>query len=85
MSFRPLFVFVHLLLFSITVVGVKIILAEAFEIRDDGHLMDLLKAKFTDFANFHTQLYLCAVEFDFIEYSVGQFAKDFDNFLSRKV
>lgn len=28
--------------------------------------MDLLRAKFTSFANFHTRLYTCAKEFDFI-------------------
>ncbi|OZC06066.1 hypothetical protein X798_06951, partial [Onchocerca flexuosa] len=31
-----------------------------------AHIMDLLRAKFTTFANFHTRLYTCAREFDFI-------------------
>ena len=35
---------------------------------DDSHIFDIFKAKFTDYKNFHTQLYTCAKEFDFLEY-----------------
>lgn len=69
-TFRPAYIALHLTLFTAGVVGIKWLLASALDIRDDSHVMDLLRAKFSDFANFHTQLYLCAVEFGFIEYSV---------------
>ncbi len=34
------------------------------------HISDLLRSKLTSFANFHTMLYTCAVEFDFMEREV---------------
>lgn len=33
--------------------------------------MNILKSKFTDYKDFHTMLYTCAAEFDFIETEVG--------------
>ncbi|KAI3380506.1 hypothetical protein SNEBB_011104 [Seison nebaliae] len=33
---------------------------------DDRHIWDILLAKFTNFQTFHTKLYLCAKEFDFL-------------------
>ncbi len=31
-----------------------------------AHIFDILRAKFTDFKSFHTLLYSCAKEFDFL-------------------
>jgi len=31
-----------------------------------AHIGDILRSKFGDFQNFHTQLYTCAKEFDFL-------------------
>ncbi|VDO99213.1 unnamed protein product, partial [Soboliphyme baturini] len=33
-----------------------------------AHIFDILKSKFTNFSTFHTRLYTCAAEFDFLEY-----------------
>ena len=44
----------------------KIGISRAFNVQDDAHIFEILKSKFTDFRNFHTLLYTCAVEFDFL-------------------
>ena len=44
----------------------KIGIAKAFNVSDDAHIFEILKSKFTDFSTFDTQLYTCAVEFDFL-------------------
>ncbi|VDO52096.1 unnamed protein product [Onchocerca flexuosa] len=46
--------------------GIKLTISHLMHVEDDAHIMDLLRAKFTTFANFHTRLYTCAREFDFI-------------------
>lgn len=48
-------------------VGLKILAARLLQVADDAHIGDLLKTKFLNFANFHTMLYTCAPEFDFME------------------
>lgn len=48
-------------------VGLKILIGKMLKIADDAHIGDILRTKFTDFKNFHTQLYTCAAEFDFME------------------
>ena len=35
-----------------------------------AHIGDIFASKFTDFKNFHTMLYTCAAEFDFMEREV---------------
>ncbi|XP_046459032.1 probable C-mannosyltransferase DPY19L1 [Daphnia pulex] len=37
--------------------------------KDDAHILNLLRSKFTSFRDFHTMLYTCAAEFDFISLS----------------
>jgi len=44
----------------------KMSISKAFNVQDDAHIFEILKSKFTDFRNFHTLLYTCAVEFDFL-------------------
>ena len=39
----------------------KFSIAKAFNVQDDAHVFELLKSKFTNFKNFHTLLYTCAV------------------------
>lgn len=53
------------LFFSLTFLT-KVLITRLFMIQDDAHVFDLLKSKFTDFRSFHTLLYTCAVEFDFL-------------------
>ncbi|CAG5129452.1 unnamed protein product, partial [Candidula unifasciata] len=55
------FVFVTLTLISKFAVG------KLLHLEDDAHIGEIFLSKFTDFKNFHTMLYTCAKEFDFIE------------------
>uniref|UniRef100_H2ZHL2 C-mannosyltransferase DPY19L1 n=1 Tax=Ciona savignyi TaxID=51511 RepID=H2ZHL2_CIOSA len=45
----------------------KKLIATALMTADDAHIWEILKSKFSDFNNFHTMLYTCAKEFDFLE------------------
>lgn len=36
-----------------------------------AHISGLIKSKFTNYKDFHTLMYTCAAEFDFIELEVG--------------
>ncbi|EJD76141.1 dumpy-19 [Loa loa] len=63
---RLLYIVVNSTLYIAGTVGIKLIISHLMHVEDDAHIMDLLRAKFTSFANFHTRLYTCAKEFDFI-------------------
>ena len=54
------------LTFIILTYLLKMSISKAFNVQDDAHIFEILKSKFTDFRNFHTLLYTCAVEFDFL-------------------
>lgn len=66
---------VHSILFIGITIGAKAALARLLEIHDDDHVFDILRSKFTAFANFHTRLYTCAPEFDFVGMEVRVVAK----------
>ncbi|KAK6016302.1 hypothetical protein OSTOST_18216, partial [Ostertagia ostertagi] len=38
-----------------------------------AHIFDILKSKFTDYSTFHTRLYTCSKEFDFISWRLFWF------------
>ncbi|VDM93323.1 unnamed protein product, partial [Onchocerca ochengi] len=63
---RPLYMIINSILFITGTGGIKLTISHLMHVEDDAHIMDLLRAKFTTFANFHTRLYTCAKEFDFI-------------------
>lgn len=45
----------------------KFILSTVLGASDDAHISALIKSKFTSYKDFHTMMYTCAAEFDFIE------------------
>ncbi|XP_074658691.1 protein C-mannosyl-transferase DPY19L1-like [Tubulanus polymorphus] len=47
-------------------VGVKFLISKLLRVADDAHIADILRSKFSTYKNFHTMLYTCAVEFDFL-------------------
>uniref|UniRef100_A0A1I7YHB2 C-mannosyltransferase n=1 Tax=Steinernema glaseri TaxID=37863 RepID=A0A1I7YHB2_9BILA len=66
-TFRPVYLLLTGVLFLAGTVGIKLAIGNFLAIEDDAHIFEILKSKFTDFANFHTRLYTCAAEFDFIQ------------------
>ncbi|VDI46239.1 Hypothetical predicted protein, partial [Mytilus galloprovincialis] len=48
-------------------VGCKILVSKFLKTADDAHIGEIFRSKFGDFKNFHTMLYTCAKEFDFME------------------
>uniref|UniRef100_A0A8R1I1F4 C-mannosyltransferase dpy-19 n=1 Tax=Caenorhabditis japonica TaxID=281687 RepID=A0A8R1I1F4_CAEJA len=68
-TFRPAYVLLLALIFAGITFGLKFGLSKGLGIEDDAHIFDILRSKFTSFANFHTRLYTCSAEFDFIQYS----------------
>lgn len=64
---RPLIWVSQGAMLGVGTVGFKFLIARLFNIEDDAHIGDIFRSKFTDFDNFHTMLYTCAAEFDFME------------------
>ncbi|XP_034985310.2 probable C-mannosyltransferase DPY19L1 isoform X1 [Zootoca vivipara] len=48
-------------------ITLKFLMCLIFGTADDAHISNLLKSKFTGYRDFHTSMYTCAVEFDFME------------------
>lgn len=66
-SCRPIFLILYVCLYLGLAIGFKVLVGELLDVKDDAHIFEILRSKFTDFRNFHTSLYTCAVEFDFLE------------------
>ncbi|XP_030846625.1 probable C-mannosyltransferase DPY19L1 [Strongylocentrotus purpuratus] len=65
------------LLFGGTLV-VKLVLSTCLSIEDDAHIANLFRSKFSGYKDFHTMLYTCAAEFDFMQTeTVIKFLKTF--------
>ncbi|XP_068178897.1 dpy-19-like 1, like isoform X2 [Antennarius striatus] len=45
----------------------KLLLSAILCVSDDAHISGLIKSKFTSYRDFHTLMYTCAAEFDFLE------------------
>ncbi|GBM47840.1 putative C-mannosyltransferase DPY19L1 [Araneus ventricosus] len=45
---------------------IKLLLTTILHVEDDAHIWNILKSKFTSYKDFHTMLYTCAAEFDFL-------------------
>ncbi|XP_052093722.1 probable C-mannosyltransferase DPY19L1 [Mytilus californianus] len=65
--FRTIIIAIQGILLIIGTVGCKIIVSKILETADDAHIGEIFRSKFGDFKNFHTMLYTCAKEFDFME------------------
>ncbi|CAK5085723.1 unnamed protein product [Meloidogyne enterolobii] len=69
LKLRPLFIFLHLFIYFFAAISIKLFLNKLFDLKDDNNVFELLKAKlFPNYANFHTLLYTCAPEFDFLQF-----------------
>ncbi|CAJ0578505.1 unnamed protein product, partial [Mesorhabditis spiculigera] len=65
-TFRPVYVLVEIAIFLLGTIFIKEGVSRLLNVEDDAHIFEILKSKFTDFASFHTRLYTCAAEFDFM-------------------
>lgn len=63
--------FLNLLLFGSMTVASKLLVSRSLSIQDDDHVFDILRSKFSNFSTFHTSLYTCSAEFDFIGMEVS--------------
>lgn len=59
------------LLLILGTVAMKLFSSKVLKVADDKHIGDIFRSKFTNFQNFHTMLYTCAAEFDFMEKEVS--------------
>ncbi|MEQ2291756.1 hypothetical protein AMECASPLE_016241 [Ameca splendens] len=50
----------------------KFLLSTVFGASDDAHISGLIKSKFTSYKDFHTLMYTCAAEFDFMEFEMSE-------------
>ncbi|XP_076460518.1 protein C-mannosyl-transferase DPY19L1-like [Babylonia areolata] len=67
LSFRVLKWVAQGVLLVVGTLGSKVLISKLLHVTDDAHIGEILRSKFTDFKNFHTMLYTCAKEFDFLE------------------
>ncbi|XP_046369637.2 probable C-mannosyltransferase DPY19L1 [Haliotis rufescens] len=67
LHFKIIIMAVQSILLAIGTVCSKIVVGKLLNIADDAHIGEIFRSKFSDFKNFHTMLYTCAKEFDFIE------------------
>ncbi|XP_067649500.1 protein C-mannosyl-transferase DPY19L1-like [Haliotis asinina] len=67
LHFKIIIMAVQSILLAIGTVCSKMVVGKLLNIADDAHIGEIFRSKFSDFKNFHTMLYTCAKEFDFIE------------------
>ncbi|KAI6201002.1 hypothetical protein M3Y96_00794700 [Aphelenchoides besseyi] len=67
-----LFRIVKICAFLLFTFSLKYVMNNWGGIRDDNHVFDILRSKFTNYSNFHTRLYTCAAEFDFVDFETMQ-------------
>ncbi|XP_070566148.1 LOW QUALITY PROTEIN: protein C-mannosyl-transferase DPY19L1-like [Ptychodera flava] len=48
-------------------IGFKVLIAKIIKVEDDAHVFNIFRSKFSDYKDFHTMLYTCAAEFDFMQ------------------
>ncbi|KAJ1350897.1 hypothetical protein KIN20_006811 [Parelaphostrongylus tenuis] len=65
-TFRPLYVGLSVLSFVACTLCIKIGVTRLLKVEDDAHIFDILRSKLTNYSTFHTRLYTCSAEFDFI-------------------
>lgn len=53
---------------AITILLTKWLKFSVFPTEDDTHIYNILRSKLTDYKDFHTMLYTCSPEFDFLQY-----------------
>ncbi|KAK6038644.1 hypothetical protein COOONC_23852, partial [Cooperia oncophora] len=67
-TLRPLYVALTSLCFVGGTLGIKLGVSTLLNVEDDAHIFDILRSKFTNYSTFHTRLYTCSKEFDFISF-----------------
>ncbi|KAE9419640.1 hypothetical protein Angca_009801 [Angiostrongylus cantonensis] len=71
-TLRPLYVALSMLSFFTGTVCIKIGATRLLKVEDDAHIFDILRSKLTNYSTFHTRLYTCSAEFDFIPFETVQ-------------
>ncbi|KAK5973872.1 C-mannosyltransferase dpy-19 [Trichostrongylus colubriformis] len=71
-TLRPLYVALTSLCFVFGTLGIKLGVSTLLKVEDDAHIFDILRSKFTSYSTFHTRLYTCSKEFDFISFETLQ-------------
>ncbi|WKX98657.1 hypothetical protein Q1695_013949 [Nippostrongylus brasiliensis] len=65
-SLRPLYIVLNCLSFVCLTLAIKAGVGTLLKVEDDAHIFDILRSKFSNYSTFHTRLYTCSAEFDFI-------------------
>ncbi|EPB68527.1 hypothetical protein ANCCEY_12381 [Ancylostoma ceylanicum] len=73
-SLRPLYITLSSSCFVAGTLCIKFGFTKLLRIEDDAHIFDILRSKFSNYATFHTRLYTCSAEFDFMPFEVCSFA-----------
>ncbi|XP_067127518.1 protein C-mannosyl-transferase DPY19L1-like [Centruroides vittatus] len=70
MKFKvPVFIWIfQLLTLLVGSFSIKLAVSFILQVKHDDHILNILKSKFTSYKDFHTLLYTCAAEFDFMDF-----------------